>query len=419
VGETGMSVKPVAGDGRIVMLALASVTLLFFGWGFVTAMIDPLVPAVKSIFELSFLQSQLTQFAWFIAYGLVSLPAAWVLGRLGSVRAILLALGVMVAGCLIAPLATELHSYGLVLTGLFVIASGVTLLQVAANPLVAAIGDPSRAHFRLTLTQAFNSLGTVIAPLFGAMIMLDSTPGAGMSLASVERAFLLVAGLFVILAGLIALARKPIEQATLPQAPANPLTALSSRWAVLGAGAIFLYVGAEVTIGSLMINFLHQDHVLGISLEDAARLLAFYWGGAMVGRFAGSLLLTRLPAAPLLGIAALVAALLALIAAFSGGWLAAATAIGIGLFNSIMFPVIFTVTLERSTASQAATSGLLCTAIVGGAFLPLAAGAVADSAGLGVALIVPALAYLAIALFAASAARTAPVRLNAPVPSVH
>jgi MFS transporter, FHS family, L-fucose permease len=407
-----MSNQTVPPARQIVMLALAAVTLLFFGWGFVTAMIDPLVPAVKSIFELSFLQSQLTQFAWFIAYGLVSLPAAWVLGQLGSVRAILLALCVMVAGCLIAPLATELHSYGLVLTGLFVIASGVTLLQVAANPLVAAIGDPSRAHFRLTLTQAFNSLGTVIAPLFGAMIMLDSAPGKGMSLASVERAFLLVAGLFVVLAALIALARKPIQQAAAPQPAANPLTALKSRWAVLGAGAIFLYVGAEVTIGSLMINFLHQDRVLGISLEDAARLLAFYWGGAMVGRFAGSLLLTRLPAGPLLGVAATIAAVMSLVAGFSTGWLAAGAAIGIGLFNSIMFPVIFTLTLERSTASQAATSGLLCTAIVGGAFLPLAAGAVADQAGLGFALIVPALAYGAIALFAASAARTAPIRLD-------
>ncbi len=405
--------------GGTISLALGAVTLLFFGWGFVTSLIDPLVPAVKSIFELSFLESQLTQFAWFIAYALVSLPAAALLGRLGSVPSILLALAIMIGGCLLAPLATHLHSYPLVLTGLFVIASGVTLLQVAANPLVAAIGDPKRAHFRLTLAQAFNSLGTVLGPPLGAFIMLRGgvfdggavadTAAKAESLANVERSFLMIAGVFLLLAFLVFLARKAIVNAAVPAKAANPLEALSSRWAVLGAGAIFLYVGAEVTVGSFMINFLHQPHVLDMQLDEAAKLLALYWGGAMVGRFAGSALLTRFHAANLLMIAAAMAAALAAVAALTGGNIAAIAALSIGLFNSIMFPVIFTLTLERSTAPSAATSGLLCTAIVGGAFLPLLAGGLADKFGLSVALIVPALAYLAIVVFANAAKGAAPV----------
>ncbi|GIU67799.1 glucose/galactose MFS transporter [Candidatus Phycosocius spiralis] len=406
--------------GGKISIAFGAVTLLFFGWGFVTSLIDPLVPAVKSIFELSFLESQLTQFSWFIAYALVSLPAAAVLSRLGSVPSILVALAIMISGCLLAPLATFLHSYPLVLTGLFVIASGVTLLQVAANPLVAAIGDPKHAHFRLTLAQAFNSLGTVLGPPLGAFIMLRGgvfdgkavadTAAKAESLANVERSFLMIAGVFLLLAFLVFLARKAIVNAAVPAKAASPLEALSSRWAVLGAGAIFLYVGAEVTVGSFMINFLHQPHVLNIQLEEAAKLLAFYWGGAMVGRFVGSALLTRFPAAHLLLLAAATAACLATLAVLSGGHVAAIAALSIGLFNSIMFPVIFTLTLERSTASSAATSGLLCTAIVGGAFLPLLAGGLADKFGLSVALIVPALAYLVIVVFAGAAKRVTPIQ---------
>jgi MFS transporter, FHS family, L-fucose permease len=406
-------------------LAFVYVTALFFGWGFVTALIDPLVPAVKSIFKLSFLESQLTQFAWFIAYGLASLPAAAILSRLGFANAILAALATMIVGCLLVPLGTHGHAYVGVLAGLFVIASGVTLLQVAANPLVAALGRPDSAHFRLTFSQAFNSVGTVVGPLFGAAVLLTggifakdeavraeavaSDAALQESLRNIDFAFLSVAAIFALLAVFIFSVRKKVNEVapSRESIASSPLQALSSGWAIAGAVAIFLYVGAEVTIGSFMINYLHQDGIMGISLERAGQLLAFYWGGAMVGRFIGSALMTRLPAAGMLTVAAAIAAALCLVVTQLGGPTAGWLAISIGLFNAIMFPTIFTLTLERSSAPAAATSGLLCMAIIGGAFLPLIAGQIADATTLSTAFFVPMLGYAGIAVFAFFAMRAA------------
>jgi len=397
--------------------AFISVTTLFFAWGFITAMIDPLIPSVRAIFSLSYAESMLTQFAFFMAYGVVSLPAAALVARAGYGRSILLALAAMVAGCLVMPLATHLRTYELVLVALFIIASGITVLQVAANPLAAALGPPERSHFRLTFSQAFNSLGTVIAPYLGAMVMLrgglftEGGSGAaaqGESLRNIDTSFLIIVVMIVLLGLLIWRFRARLEAAaTAPAggATASPLAALTSRWAVLGAAAIFLYVGAEVSIGSIMINFLHQSDVLGVTLVRAGQLLSLYWMGAMVGRFIGSALLTRVPAARLLAVAAAVAALLCFTVSQVGGGLAAWAAIAVGLFNSIMFPVIFTVTLERSTASSAATSGLLCMAIVGGAILPVVAGLIADSVGLHAAFLLPMAAYAFISVFAMAAAK--------------
>jgi MFS transporter, FHS family, L-fucose permease len=399
--------------------AFVSVTTLFFARGFITSMIDPLIPSVRAIFSLSYAESMLTQFAFFMAYGIVSLPAAALVARAGYGRAILWALGAMVVGCLVMPLATHLKTYELVLVALFIIAGGITVLQVAANPLAAALGPPQRSHFRLTFSQAFNSLGTVIGPYLGAMVMLrggifaeggTSADAAqqGESLRNIDTSFLLIVAMIVLLGVLIWRFRTRLESAAPPPAgetTASPLTALSSRWALLGAAAIFLYVGAEVSIGSIMINFLHQSDVLGVTLVRAGQLLSLYWLGAMVGRFIGSALLTRVAAAWLLAIAAAVASLLCLIVSQVGGEIAAGAAIAVGLFNSIMFPVIFTVTLERSTASSAATSGLLCMAIVGGAILPVIAGLIADSAGLHAAFLLPMAAYAFISLIAVAASK--------------
>jgi FHS family L-fucose permease-like MFS transporter len=399
--------------------AFVSVTTLFFAWGFITSMIDPLIPSVRAIFSLSYAESMLTQFAFFMAYGIVSLPAAALVARAGYGRAILWALGAMVVGCLVMPLATHLKTYELVLVALFIIAGGITVLQVAANPLAAALGPPQRSHFRLTFSQAFNSLGTVIGPYLGAMVMLrggifaeggTSADAAqqGESRRNIDTSFLLIVAMIVLLGVLIWRFRTRLESAAPPpagKATASPLTALSSRWALLGAVAIFLYVGAEVSIGSIMINFLHQSDVLGVTLVRAGQLLSLYWLGAMVGRFIGSALLTRVAAAWLLAIAAAVASLLCLIVSQVGGEIAAGAAIAVGLFNSIMFPVIFTVTLERSTASSAATSGLLCMAIVGGAILPVIAGLIADSAGLHAAFLLPMAAYAFISLIAMAASK--------------
>lgn len=479
-------------------LAFAYVTTLFFAWGFATALIDPLIAAVRGVFDLNYTEALLTQFAWFTAYGVVSLPAAAVLSRLGYARSIVGALAVMVLGALIVPLATILDFYPGVLVALFVIAAGVTLLQVAANPLAASLGSTGGSHFRLVFSQAFNSLGTVIGPLLGASVMLSggifvaggvtelatletsglillgialgliagalvgalrrdvkrwlalgaaiglalgwlvflhhylaplgvaapvadaaavATPAAPVvvtpeqraeTLRSIDTVFIGLAAFFALLGAFIWMIRKTLAGAvTTTETPASPLKALSSKWAIFGALAIFAYVGSEVTIGSLMTNLLHSEGVLGLAIEDAGRLVALYWAGALAGRFAGSALLTRIPAGWLLTVCTAVAAALCLVVTQTGGVSAAYAALAIGLFNSIMFPCIFTLTLERSSAPASATSGLLCMAIIGGAVLPLLGGAVADGAGgdLTVAFWIPLSGYAFLTVFAIAAAR--------------
>jgi FHS family L-fucose permease-like MFS transporter len=392
--------------------AFATVTTLFFMWGFVTATIDPLVPSVRSVFSLTYAESMLTQFAFFMAYGIVSLPAAWVLEKLGYAWTIVLSLGAMVIGCLLMPLATAASSYPFVLVALFVIAAGITQLQVAANPLAALLGRPEGSHFRLTLSQTFNSLGTVLAPVLGSYIMLRGGVFAGESgaaardatLRNVDTQFLFIAGIIVLLTLFIVSQRRSLHVAGEEEEKnASPLAAFSSRWALFGALAIFLYVGAEVAISSIMINFLHQPEVMAKSFEEAGRLLGiFYWGGAMAGRALGSIVLTRARADRVLAFAAGVALALCLIVtqAASLGAIAGAAALAVGFFNSIMFPTIFTLTLERSHAPASSTSGLLCMAIVGGAILPPIVGLTADRAGIALAFFVPALSYACIAIFA-------------------
>jgi FHS family L-fucose permease-like MFS transporter len=353
--------------------AFITVTTLFFAWGFITSMVDPLIPSVRAIFSLNYTESMLTQFAFFLAYGVMSLPAGMIVLRCGYPRSILGALLAMVAGSLIIALAGKVDTYVLVLLGLFVIASGMTVLQVAANPLAASLGNPTRSHFRLTLSQAFNSFGTVLGPNVGAWLMLrggvftGTTTSANFALArtdslrSIYHSFMIVAGLLVLLVAFIWSARRRLNDAVRP--PASPagaavLDALKSPWALYGAAAIFFYVGAEVAISSIMINFLHQGEVFGVSLERAGKLLGvFYWGGAMVGRFFGSALLTRIAAFRLLSAVAIAAAAFCLIVSQSHGVLAGCMALSIGILNAVMFPTIFTLTLERSTASTAATSG--------------------------------------------------------------
>ncbi len=404
-------------------LAFAYVTTLFFAWGFVTSTIDPLVASVKGVFNLSFAEAMLTQFAWFIAYGVASLPAAAVLSRLGYSKSIIAALATMVIGCLIIPVATRMDAYPGVLLALFVIASGVTLLQVAANPLAAGLGRPEGSLFGLNFSQAFNSLGTVIGPYLGASIMLSggifAAAGGGEaaagdraeSLGDINQAFLMIAAFFAVLGFFIWMVRRRVEAAAPPAESsggiAAPWAAFRSGWALAGGAAIFLYVGSEVAIGSVLTNFLHQPDVLDRPLETAGKMVALYWLGAMIGRFIGSAALTRVKAGVLLTGAAAIAALMCLTVSQSSGAFAAYVALSIGLFNSIMFPTIFTLTLERSTASTSATSGLLCMAIVGGAVLPYIAGEIAHRTGdLHPAFYVPMLGYLGIVVFALAAARS-------------
>ena len=416
--------------------AFATVTTLFFMWGFITATIDPLVPSVRAVFSLSYTESMLTQFAFFMAYGVISLPAAFILEKFGYARTILLALGAMLAGCLLMPAATHAGAYGFVLVALFVIAAGITQLQVAANPLAALLGKPEGSHFRLTLSQTFNSLGTVLAPVIGSYLILRGGVFAGavnaasrdITLRNVDTQFIAIAVTLVVLGlflwWLRRLLRVPQERG---DAQASPFAAFASRWAMFGALAIFLYVGAEVSIGSIMINFLHLPSILNVSYEAAGRLLGFYWGGAMVGRALGSMLLIRAPANRVLAAAAIAALLLCFVVTqesglvtlifggTSAGRIAGVAALAVGVFNSVMFPTIFTLTLERSTAPTPSTSGLLCMAIVGGAVLPVVTGYAADHINLAAAFFVPFASYVCIAIFALAGARRSAQIAAAPI----
>ena len=305
-------------------LAFAYITTLFFAWGFATSLIDPLIAAVKRVFDLNNAEAFLTTFAWFIAYGLMSLPAAAVLGRLGYSRSIIGALIVMVAGCLIVPAATAADWYPGVLIALFVIASGVTLLQVAANPLVAELGSRKGASSRLNLSQAFNSLGTTVGPWLGSHVLLTGgvfAAGAvvtvatrSQSLRSIDMAFLSMGAFFAVVAFFIFTARKKINAAAPAATEAvSPLKALSSPWAIFGALAIFLYVGAEVAIGGMLTNFLESPDILNAPIETAGKMVALYWGGAMVGRFIGSWVLSRVSPGVVLTFCTVAAAALCLL----------------------------------------------------------------------------------------------------------
>jgi FHS family L-fucose permease-like MFS transporter len=425
--------------------AYVIVTCLFFAWGFITSLNDPVVTAVKGIFCLTDVRAQLSAFAFFIAYGVMSFPAALLLARMKSIPTILIAFALMAIGCLLMLAAANLVTYNLVLVGLFVLASGITILQVAANPLAAALGKPEYSHFRLTFSQTFNSLGTFIGPYLGAVLFLKgietkqceaTTQAARLgSLAGIDRAYFWICGFIIALALLFIVFRRVVTEAAPPPSQevarrgivAVIYDALSSRWAVFGGIAIFLYVGAEVAIGTQMAFFLHSDsiwgksdapfgypligHIMGddgifgVSAEEAGKAVALYWGGAMVGRAIGSALLARVRAAILLSVFTAAACAMCLYVFTVGGVAAGVVALCIGLFNSIMFPVIFTLTLERSTASNEATSGFLCFSIIGGALIPPLVGLVSQHTSYVKAFIVPAACYAVLFLFSMAAHR--------------
>lgn len=401
---------------RGLLPAFAAITTLFFAWGFITSNNDPLIVALRAAFHLDYAEALLTQIVFFLAYGLLSLPAAWLSSRIGAVDMILGSLAVMAGGCLLVVASTSAADFRPILAALFVLAAGFTALQVAANPLAAELGEPARSHFRLNFAQAFNSLGVVIGVHFGSLVMLDDPSLRSIShqvmdashraelLRAVDGAYLIMAAMlgalllsFVVLRGFL----KRSVPDRCGRAPAGMFEALRSRWAVFGAVAIGFYVGAEVSIGSIMINFLNQPQVLGLPLDRAGGYLAnFYWGGALVGRLVGTALLTRIRPTRMLVACGSVAGVLCIIVLSSSGPAAGYAALAIGFFNSIMFPTIFALTLQRSGVSQSATSGLLCLAIFGGAVLPMAVGTIADHFGLSASFSVPLVAYVFIAFFA-------------------
>ena len=399
-------------------LAFGVVTAVFFMWGFITVLNDVLVPHLKSVFALDYKQTMLIQFCFFGAYFLMSLPAGKVVSSFGCKNSIIIGLCVSGAGALAFYPAASLPSYGVFLTALFILASGITLLQVAANPYVSLLGPAKGASSRLNLSQAFNSLGTTLAPKFGGLFILSvavlapaelAKLDAGRQLAyrlqqaqSVELPYIGLALTLFLLAFVVYLFHLPavneIEQHV--DAPHPYRDALRHRHLFFGVIAIFLYVGAEVSIGSFMINYISLPDIGAMPEARAANFVSLYWGGAMLGRFVGSVLLQRVDARRLLGVFAAVAAALVLTTMLSSGMTAVAAVVAIGLFNSIMFPNIFTLGIEGLGPLTGRASSLLVMAIVGGAIVPLAQGALADAFGVHHAFVLPLLCYLYIVFYA-------------------
>lgn len=388
-------------------LPLAGLTALFFMWGFITCLNDILIPHLKNLFSLSYTKAMLIQFCFFGAYFIVSIPAGKLVRRLGYQRGIVVGLLGAALGCGMFLPAASLHSYALFLAGLFVMASGITILQVSANPYVAALGKPETASSRLTLTQAFNSLGTTVAPFFGAMLILAAAEPAleGMSDAAmraqeadaVKLPYLMLASAFVVLAVIFYNLRLPVVHEEGDSS--EKLKYSDYPHLVLGAVGIFMYVGAEVAIGSFLVNFMGLANIAGMDEASAAPYIAYYWGGAMVGRFIGAWVMQKVPAGKVLAFNGGMVILLVAIAIVAEGSIAMWSLLAVGLFNSIMFPTIFTLGIAGLGNGTSQGSGLMCLAIVGGAIVPLFMGMLADVSGIQLALILPALCYLFIVYY--------------------
>jgi len=410
--------------------AFIFLTVLFFLWGFITVLVDSLIPRLREVFTLSYFQAGMVQFAFFGAYFLLSIPAGYILSKIGYKKGIILGLVTMGAGCLLFYPAASMRIFGVFMLAYFMLAAGITVLQVAANPYVTVLGPEKTASSRLNLSQAFNSLGTAIAPAIGALFILKDrvmTSGEIEALDSAARTeyyvneasavqvpFLGIAAFIGVIALVFVFVNLPKIGDT---AASNDYTGvLKNRNLLLGALGIFFYVGAEVALGSYMVNyFLSLDLAEIIKNNSLMRSIAewilssgistssdmaivgvfvtFYWTGAMIGRFIGSYLTKLINPAKVLLIFALLAVSMIVISAFSTGLVAMWTLIAVGLFNSIMFPTIFSLALDGLGNDKPQGSGVLCTMIVGGAVIPPAFGFITDSYGFHIAFLLVILSY--------------------------
>ena len=413
--------------------ALIFLTTLFFLWGFITVLVDSLVPRLKDVFEMSYAKTVLVQFAFFTAFFVVSVPAGAILSKIGYRKGIVLGLIIMALGCLLFYPAAEYRNFTIFLIGYFTLAGGITVLQVAANPYVALLGSEEGASSRLNLSQAFNSLGTTIAPVVGALFLLSDSVKTSEEInalstlekvdyyaaeaATVQTPFLLIATFIGILAVVFAFIKLPKVMQESPKG--GYLSLLKNKLMLMGALGIFVYVGAEVAIGSFLVNYFddmnlavivaENDTMMNIantiastfnksfSNSDPKSLLGifiiFYWGGAMIGRFVGAYLTKIILPGKVLSIFALLAILMIVISINTQGLLSMWSILAVGLFNSIMFPTIFTLTLEGLGDLKAQASGLLCMAIVGGAIIPFAFGGLIDGFGFKTAFILTMICY--------------------------
>ena len=413
--------------------ALIFLTTLFFLWGFITVLVDSLVPRLKDVFEMSYAKTVLVQFAFFTAFFVVSVPAGTLLSKIGYRKGIVLGLIIMALGCLLFYPAAEYRNFTIFLSGYFTLAGGITVLQVAANPYVALLGSEEDASSRLNLSQAFNSLGTTIAPIVGALFLLSDSVKTSEEInlltdldkinyysaeaATVQTPFLLIAAFIGILALIFAFIKLPKVMQESPKA--GYLSLLKNKLMLMGALGIFVYVGAEVAIGSFLVNYFSDMNLAVIVMENEMMMniantiasvfnktfsnsdpksllgifIIFYWGGAMIGRFIGAYLTKIMDAGKVLSIFASLAILMILISINTQGLISMWSILAVGLFNSIMFPTIFTLTLEGLGDLKAQASGLLCMAIVGGAIIPFAFGSLIDGFGFKKAFILTVICY--------------------------
>lgn len=419
--------------------AFAIITTLFFLWGFITVLVDSLIPRLKDVFELSYFQAGLVQFAFFLAYFIFSIPAGSILARIGYKKGIILGLFTMALGCLLFYPASEYRLFYVFLLGYFILAAGITVLQVAANPYVSLLGSEQGASSRLNLAQAFNSLGTTIAPIIGALFLLSetvktSTEINGLSVqdkqnyftaeaATVQTPFITIAVIIAVLAILFMVVKLPTIMEKSPEG--GYLKLFKNKLALMGVLGIFLYVGAEVAIGSYLVNYFQSMNLTPIILENETMMtiantianifgkdlsvsdpksllgifVIFYWGGAMIGRFIGAYLTKLITPGKVLGVFSALAILMIFTSMNSVGLLSMWTILSVGLFNSIMFPTIFTLTLEGLGDLKPQASGLLCTAIVGGAIIPPLYGFLTDQFHFKLALLLIVLCYAYILYF--------------------
>ncbi|VXC52610.1 sugar MFS transporter [Sphingomonas sp. 8AM] len=422
----GSSGGTMPGYGRALTL-LAS---LFFMWGFITVINNTLLPHLRSVFDLNYTQTTLIESVWFIAYFFASIPAAKLIERIGYQKSLVIGLLIMAAGALGMVLAASLPSYGVTLVMLFVIASGITLLQVAANPYVAVIGPAETASSRLNLVQALNSAGTMLAPLFGAYLILGRSKGGtaatGTVLTEAERLadaqsvvlpYVLVAIVLVVLA--VVIARFPLpamggSTSRVAKEDRKNHSLWKHRNLVFGIPAIFIYLIAEIGVANLFVNFVSQPQIANITAEQAGRYLTFLWGGMMIGRFAGSAIMQRIPAETVLAAFSIGAFIVMLITVFTTGPVAMWALISVGLFHSIMFPTIFTLGIKGLGPLTEEGSGLLIMAIAGGA-LVVVQGKLADAYGLQPSFLLTAACELYILFYALWGAKATNALPDVPV----
>lgn len=408
-------------------------TTLFFLWGFITVLVDSLVPRLKDVFEMSYAITVLVQFAFFAAFFVFSLPAGFMLSKIGYKKGIVLGLLTMATGCLLFYPAAEFRIFGIFLAGYFTLAGGITILQVAANPYVALLGNEDGASSRLNLSQAFNSLGTTIAPIIGALFLLSDSIKTSQEIellteteksnyfiaeaATVQTPFLLISLFIVILALIFSFINLPKVMQENPKG--GYVSLLKNKLILMGVAGIFVYVGAEVAIGSFLVNYFVDMNLPAIVSENQLMMniantiastfnksfsnsdpkslvgifVVFYWGGAMIGRFVGAYLTRIFAPAKVLSIFAFLAIAMILVSINTSGLLSMWSILAVGLFNSIMFPTIFTLSLEGLGDLKAQASGLLCMAIVGGAIIPFLFGNLIDNFGFKTAFILTILCY--------------------------